>query len=220
MPLLPTVSLAGCCPTRALPLKAPKHPARGKPVSERRPPRSGAFGKTWPSWVSRSRLPVPLPLGSAVTAAVQSQDRLIPRVSGPEPPEPSVVFSELSKSCSAEAAAGFLADADKGRGLRSRRGGSPSAPTTKTGRPLGPALGLPRLPAPPRHSSPGAVQQAHLSAQITQAPAAHVQRGRVYVCVRAHSARPKCGPRAWAPTLPWPCRRRPTRASRERSASS
>lgn len=49
--LLPTVSLAGCCPTQALLLsfKAPKHPARGKPVSERKPPRSGAFGRTWPS---------------------------------------------------------------------------------------------------------------------------------------------------------------------------
>lgn len=67
-----------------------------------------------------SRLPVRLPLRSVMTAAVKSQDRLIPRVSGLGPPEPGVVFSEPSNSRSAEAAAGLITDANKGQGLGSR----------------------------------------------------------------------------------------------------
>lgn len=55
-----------------------------------------------------------------MTAAVKSQDRLIPRVSGLGPPEPGVVFSEPSNSRSAEAAAGLITDANKGQGLGSR----------------------------------------------------------------------------------------------------
>lgn len=57
--LLPTISLAGCCPTQALPLsfKAPKHPAQGKPESGHKQPRSGAFGRTWPSWAAEAGFP-------------------------------------------------------------------------------------------------------------------------------------------------------------------
>lgn len=70
--LLPTISLAGCCPTQVLPLsfKAPRHPTQSKPKSGHKQPRSGACGRTWPSWDSRSRLPVQLPLGSAVPTVV------------------------------------------------------------------------------------------------------------------------------------------------------